>query len=113
MIVTIGFDKNKMAAIDKVLREKVETQKDAAQKVFENLGRDVVQEAGSTGSYQDRTGDLRSSVAVGITRDNKVATEIYKSGGTANGIEKAGEMLDKYAKDFAISNGFSIIAVAG
>lgn len=67
------------ASISKLLADQVAGIEDRIIRVFEKMGMEAVNEAVATGSYIDRTGNLRNSAAYVVARDGEVVSEFHKN----------------------------------
>lgn len=73
------------------------------------IGEEFVINARSTKTYQDRTGNLRSSIGYSILKDGKILIENYE--GTAEGQKNAIKIRKNNTKK--IRKGWQIVFVAG
>lgn len=77
------------------------------------IGREVCNHARRSGSYKDRTGNLRSSVGFAIVYNGKI---VNKGGfhGKEEGIKAAQSALDRYVEESNVPMvGWAMVMVAG
>lgn len=100
-----------MGDIDAFMRNAEEQNRRNIIRVLRFVGEKAVNEARSSGSYQDRTANLRNSIGYVIVMDGKVTDENFSA--SATGTEPSSENPIKYGRDLAyeIANGFSDIAL--
>lgn len=102
-----------MSEIERYLQEDLARRESAMLNVLSQVGEQCVNQARSSGSYTDRTGNLRSSVGYVILVDGKIvemsAFEGVKNGqkGSSDGKDFARELVSKFPK------GIVLIVVAG
>ena len=76
------------------------------------IGEEFVNKARSINTYQDQTGNLRSSIGYVIAKNGRVLRKNYKQVGGANkGVTKGLNLADKAAAEH--SDGIVLIVTAG
>lgn len=101
------------ADIERMLKDKIEKYQEKIVRVLRYVGEKCINEAREYGSYQDRTGNLRSSIGYIVLKDGKPIEKggfkITKSG---NNGQKEGEMfINKVTSQYP--KGFVLVVVAG
>lgn len=105
------------ADIERILREKIEKYHQKVIRILRIIGEKCINEARTNGSYQDQTGNLRSSIGYVVLQDGKA---IEKGGfapterGTKKGKDgqKDGEtFINKIISQYP--KGFVLVVVAG
>lgn len=98
------------AAINKTLQDSLKKWEDKTLQSMAYMGERFVNQARSSGSYKDRTGNLRSSIGYVVLKDGKIVTNSFSSEG-GKGKSKGA----KVAKEIAAKHpdGFVLIGVAG
>lgn len=97
-----------LSAIDAYLQEQIERHEEALMNLFNYVGTVCINEARASGSYQDRTGNLRNSIGYVIVKDGTIVESSY---GEGTGGEAASQTLRQMAAKFP--HGIGIIVVAG
>ena len=105
------------ADIERMLQEKIAKYEEKIIRILRNVGEKCINEAREYGSYQDRTGNLRSSIGYIVLKDGKPiekggfaptekGTEVGKNG------QKEGEaFINKVTSQYP--KGFVLVVVAG
>ena len=113
-MITPQFNSND---IERILREKIEKYHQKVIRILRFVGEMCINEARTNGSYQDQTGNLRSSIGYIVLKDGK---PIEKGGfapterGTKKGKDgqKEGEVfINKVISQYP--RGFVLVVVAG
>ena len=113
-MITPQFNSND---IERILREKIEKYHQKVIRILRIVGEKCINEAREYGSYQDQTGNLRSSIGYIVLKDGK---PIEKGGfapterGTKKGKDgqKEGEVfINKVISQYP--SGFVLVVVAG
>lgn len=113
-MITPQFNSND---IERILREKIEKYHQKVIRILKYVGEKCINEAREHGSYQDQTGNLRSSIGYIVLKDGK---PIEKGGfapterGTKKGKDgqKEGEaFINKVTSQYP--KGFVLVVVAG
>ena len=113
-MITPQFNSND---IERILREKIEKYHQKVIRILRIVGEKCINEARTNGSYQDQTGNLRSSIGYVVLQDGK---PIEKGGftpterGTKKGKDgqKEGEsFINKVISQYP--KGFVLVVVAG
>ena len=113
-MITPQFNSND---IERILREKIEKYHQKVIRILKYVGEKCINEAREYGSYQDQTGNLRSSIGYIVLKDGK---PIKKGGfapterGTKKGKDgqKEGEVfINKVISQYP--KGFVLVVVAG
>lgn len=113
-MITPQFNSND---IERILREKIEKYHQKVIRILRFVGEMCINEARTNGSYQDQTGNLRSSIGYIVLKDGK---PIEKGGfapterGTKKGKDgqKEGEVfINKVISQYP--KGFVLVVVAG
>ena len=113
-MITPQFNSND---IERILREKIEKYHQKVIRILRIVGEKCINEARTNGSYQDQTGNLRSSIGYVVLQDGK---PIEKGGfapterGTKKGKDgqKEGEsFINKVISQYP--RGFVLVVVAG
>ena len=113
-MITPQFNSND---IERILREKIEKYHQKVIRILRIVGEMCINEARTNGSYQDQTGNLRSSIGYVVLQDGK---SIEKGGfapterGTKKGKDgqKEGEaFINKVISQYP--KGFVLVVVAG
>ena len=113
-MITPQFNSND---IERILREKIEKYHQKVIRILKYVGEKCINEAREYGSYQDQTGNLRSSIGYIVLKDGK---PIEKGGfapterGTKKGKDgqKEGEaFINKVTSQYP--KGFVLVVVAG
>nr|DAJ32861.1 MAG TPA: hypothetical protein [Caudoviricetes sp.] len=113
-MITPQFNSND---IERILREKIEKYHQKVIRILKYVGEKCINEAREHGSYQDQTGNLRSSIGYVVLQDGK---PIEKGGftpterGTKKGKDgqKEGEsFINKVISQYP--KGFVLVVVAG
>ena len=113
-MITPQFNSND---IERILREKIEKYHQKVIRILRIVGEKCINEARTNGSYQDQTGNLRSSIGYVVLQDGK---PIEKGGfapterGTKKGKDgqKEGEtFINKVISQYP--SGFVLVVVAG
>lgn len=101
------------ADIERMLKDKIEKYQEKIVRVLRYVGEKCINEAREYGSYQDRTGNLRSSIGYIILKDGKPIEKggfkITKSGG--NGQKEGETFINKIISQYP--KGFVLVVVAG
>ena len=101
------------ADIERMLKDKIEKYQEKIVRVLRYVGEKCINEAREYGSYQDRTGNLRSSIGYIILKDGKPiekgGLKITKSGG--NGQKEGETFINKIISQYP--KGFVLVVVAG
>lgn len=98
------YPKFKQREIYEMLSEKMNNVEAATVRVFERAGIEAVNEAVLSGSYRNRTGNLRNSIGYIVAIDGEVVSELFKND---YGSQYAKKILLDYPK------GIVLIVVAG
>lgn len=101
------------ADIERMLQEKIAKYEEKIVRILRNVGEKCINEAREYGSYQDRTGNLRSSIGYIVLKDGKPIEkggfQLTKSG---NDGQKEGEtFINKVTSQYP--KGFVLVVVAG
>lgn len=86
---------------------------------LQRIGEEFVKNARENGTYQDRTGNLRSSIGYVVLQDGVQIRQNFqrfpgkegKGKGKSKGVQQAKEVIDEVKKNFP--KGFVLIGVAG
>jgi len=113
-MITPQFNSND---IERILREKIEKYHQKVIRILKYVGEKCINEAREYGSYQDRTGNLRSSIGYIVLKDGKpiekggfTHTERGTEGGKSG--QKEGEaFINKVTSQYP--KGFVLVVVAG
>lgn len=101
------------ADIERMLQEKIAKYEEKIVRILRFLGEKCINEAREYGSYQDRTGNLRSSIGYVVLKDGKSIEkggfQLTKSGG--NGQKEGEAFINKVISQY--SKGFVLVVVAG
>lgn len=101
------------ADIERMLQEKIAKYEDKIVRILRFVGEKCINEAREYGSYQDRTGNLRSSIGYVVLKDGKSIEkggfQLTKSGG--NGQKEGEAFINKVISQY--SKGFVLVVVAG
>ena len=101
------------ADIERMLQEKIAKYEEKIVRILRFVGEKCINEAREYGSYQDRTGNLRSSIGYVVLKDGKSIEkggfQLTKSGG--NGQKEGEAFINKVISQY--SKGFVLIVVAG
>lgn len=90
---------------------------DALCDILTKVGEDAVKEARENGSYQDRTGNLRSSIGYVVLRNGRVVSQSASAqfdgpaGQGAEGVAAGRNLLSRIARDYP--SGIALVVVAG
>jgi hypothetical protein len=101
------------ADIERILREKIEKYHQKVIRILRIIGEKCINEARTNGSYQDQTGNLRSSIGYVVLQDGKAIEKggfkLTKSGssGQKEGETFINKVISQYPK------GFVLVVVAG
>lgn len=99
------------AEIDAYLQKSAENLRRAALRALAYCGERCVNEARQSGSYTDRTGNLRSSTGYVLVENGQVAQEFFPSMGKGNGMGKGQDFARSLVAKFP--KGLCLIVVAG
>lgn len=113
-MITPQFNSND---IERILREKIEKYHQKVIRILRIVGEKCINEARTNGSYQDQTGNLRSSIGYVVLQDGKAIekggfapTERGKEKGKSG--QKEGEtFINKVISQYP--KGFVLVVVAG
>ena len=109
-MITPQFNSND---IERILREKIEKYHQKVIRILRIVGEMCINEARTNGSYQDQTGNLRSSIGYVVLQDGKPIEKggfkLTKSGG--NGQKEGETFINKVISQY--SKGFVLVVVAG
>lgn len=109
-MITPQFNSND---IERILREKIEKYHQKVIRILRIVGDKCINEAREYGSYQDRTGNLRSSIGYIVLKDGKAIEKggfkLTKSGG--NGQKEGETFINKVTSQYP--KGFVLVVVAG
>nr|DAY04418.1 MAG TPA: hypothetical protein [Caudoviricetes sp.] len=101
------------ADIERMLQEKIAKYEEKIVRILRFVGEKCINEAREYGSYQDRTGNLRSSIGYVVLKDGKSIEkggfQLTKSGG--NGQKEGEAFINKVISQY--SKGFVLVVVAG
>lgn len=101
------------ADIERMLQEKIAKYEEKIVRILRFVGEKCINEAREYGSYQDRTGNLRSSIGYVVLKDGKSIEkggfQLTKSGG--NGQKEGEAFINKVTSQY--SKGFVLVVVAG
>ena len=101
------------ADIKRMLQEKIAKYEEKIVRILRFVGEKCINEAREYGSYQDRTGNLRSSIGYVVLKDGKSIEkggfQLTKSGG--NGQKEGEAFINKVISQY--SKGFVLVVVAG
>nr|WP_228453693.1 hypothetical protein [Chryseobacterium manosquense] len=105
-----------MGQFDALFRQAEEQHINQIVRVLRFVGEKAVNEARASGSYQDRTANLRNSVGYVIIVNGKIVDENFSI--SANGSEPSSENPIKYGRDLAHEiasqyNEIALIVVSG
>lgn len=110
VVIVPKFDK---ASLLKSLRQKVERLNGRVLFDLQVIGESFVTNARNNGEYQDRTGNLRSSIGYIILKDGKQVSGAFP-GDKSDGVQKAEAMVRRLmGEDFVPVKGYVLIVVAG
>ena len=103
--------------IERILREKIEKYHQKVIRILRIVGEMCINEARTNGSYQDQTGNLRSSIGYVVLQDGKAIekggfapTERGKEKGK-NGQKEGETFINKVISQYP--KGFVLVVVAG
>ena len=103
------------AQVENILGQFQDKVDSKALEVLQYTGELFVNEARIKGNYNDRTGNLRSSIGYIILNDGKVIDKNFQKSGVGSGgnkgVSAAKEFTDKLAQQY--SSGLVLIGVAG
>jgi len=109
-MITPQFNSND---IERILREKIEKYHQKVIRILRIVGEKCINEARTNGSYQDQTGNLRSSIGYVVLQDGKPIEkggfQLTKSGG--NGQKEGETFINKVISQYP--SGFVLVVVAG
>ncbi len=109
-MITPQFNSND---IERILREKVEKYHQKVIRILKYVGEMCIDESRTNGSYQDQTGNLRSSIGYVVLQDGKAIEKggfkLTKSGG--NGQKEGETFINKVISQYP--KGFVLVVVAG
>nr|DAI39181.1 MAG TPA: putative tail-component [Caudoviricetes sp.] len=99
--------------IERMLQEKIAKYEEKIVRILRIVGEKCINEAREYGSYQDQTGNLRSSIGYVVLQDGKVIEKggfkLTKSGG--NGQKEGEAFINKVISQYP--KGFVLVVVAG
>lgn len=84
--------------------------------LLQRTGEEFVKVARLSGQYNDKTGNLRSSIGYVIVKDGKILGKDFKTSDRAGTDKKTGKLeAEQLAKDLVLTynTGYVLIAVAG
>lgn len=107
-----------MSDIDKKIKQGIKDNVDALIRVYRRVGVNAVNEARQSGSYQDRTSNLRGSTGYLIAVDGEVVDSLFEQplgGYNKSEIESGHVIGEKFAKEILseYQTGIVLIVVAG
>lgn len=113
MAITAKFNRQ---TFEKVVRERMKKIVDAIVYSLNAVGENFVKNARENADFQDRTGNLRSSIGYIITRDGVIVEENFEKSGKGTedgsvGIARARKVSSEIAEKFP--KGYALIVVAG
>lgn len=101
------------ADIERMLKEKIAKYEEKIVRILRIIGEKCINEARTNGSYQDQTGNLRSSIGYVVLQDGKAIEKggfkLTKSGG--NGQTEGEAFINKVISQYP--KGFVLVVVAG
>lgn len=101
------------ADIERMLQEKIAKYQEKIVRILRIVGEKCINEARTNGSYQDQTGNLRSSIGYIVLKDGKPIEKggfkLTKSGG--NGQKEGETFINKVISQYP--SGFVLVVVAG
>lgn len=113
-MITPQFNSND---IERILREKIEKYHQKVIRILRIVGEKCINEARTNGSYQDQTGNLRSSIGYVVLQDGKpiekggfTPTERGKKKGK-DGQKEGESFINKVISQYP--KGFVLVVVAG
>ena len=113
-MITPQFNSND---IERILREKIEKYHQKVIRILKYVGEMCIDEARTNGSYQDQTGNLRSSIGYVVLQDGKpiekggfAPTERGREKGK-NGQKEGETFINKVISQYP--KGFVLVVVAG
>lgn len=113
-MITPQFNSND---IERILREKIEKYHQKVIRTLKYVGEMCINEARTNGSYQDQTGNLRSSIGYVVLQDGKpiekggfAPTERGTEGGK-DGQKEGESFINKVTSQYP--KGFVLVVVAG
>ena len=101
------------ADIERMLQQKIALYQEKIVRILRIVGEKCINEAREHGSYQDQTGNLRSSIGYVVLQDGKPIEKggfkLTKSGG--NGQKEGATFINKVTSQYP--KGFVLVVVAG
>lgn len=101
------------ADIERMLQQKIALYQEKIVRILRIVGEKCINEARTNGSYQDQTGNLRSSIGYVVLQDGKPIEKggfkLAKSGG--NGQKEGETFINKVISQYP--SGFVLVVVAG
>jgi len=101
--------------VERLISEKMERADEKSLKVLQYIGEEFVNNARTSGNYQDHTGNLRSSIGYIILKDGALVTENFAVAGRGtdrrSGVKRAKIFADEIAARY--TTGWVLIGVAG
>lgn len=98
--------------IEKYLHGELAKRRQAVVRNLRHLGEMCINEARDSGSYSDRTGNLRASIGYVVMSDGKPLGAPVISGGTPEGEAKSRQTLEQVSSE-TTERGLVLIVVAG
>jgi CRISPR/Cas system CSM-associated protein Csm4 (group 5 of RAMP superfamily) len=96
--------------VEKVIKDFSKKKEDEIIAAFEYLGFEYVNRSRIGGSYQDRTGNLRSSIGFIVLKDGSIVKRHFE-GKEAEGVQSQQTAAEEIATEF--SNGIYLVVFAG
>lgn len=100
------------AEIEKYLRKELAKRRQAVVRNLRYLGERCINEARDSGSYSDRTGNLRASIGYVVMSDGKPLGTPVIAGGSPEGEAQSRKTLEQVASE-TTEQGLVLIVVAG